>query len=281
MENIHIKNPSLLAEKIIKIKKDGINHLHVVSDFDRTLTPAFHNGKVSSGFELLRTAGYLPTQYVEESYALKEIYYPIEINESLSLEVRSAKMREWWQAHLDIMIKYGLHQKYMDEIISRDLIKARPESFNFYTLLHQQQIPLLIFSAGLGDLITGFLKKQHMLFENMHIIANFFSYNSDGLVTGFKSNIIHSLNKNEKQVVSSFYYHTIKNKKNVLLLGDSLGDIHMSEGLVNDTIVCIGFLNDNMEKLNAFSQVYDVVILNDGSMDYVNQLLEEVVRNEQ
>ena len=44
-ENIIISNPKDLEEKIKGISKGGVNKLHVISDFDRTLTKAFVNGK--------------------------------------------------------------------------------------------------------------------------------------------------------------------------------------------------------------------------------------------
>ena len=45
MSDIHISDPSALEEKINKIKGDGGKHFHVVSDFDRTLTPMFVDGE--------------------------------------------------------------------------------------------------------------------------------------------------------------------------------------------------------------------------------------------
>ena len=45
MKNIAIPNKKALEEKIEKIKKSGIKALHVISDFDRTLTKAIVRGK--------------------------------------------------------------------------------------------------------------------------------------------------------------------------------------------------------------------------------------------
>ncbi|MBU1349747.1 hypothetical protein KJ978_03455, partial [Patescibacteria group bacterium] len=44
-----------------------------------------------------------------------------------------------------------------------------------------------------------------------------------------------------------------------------------------DNLIKIGFLNENVkENLEEYKKNYDVVILNDGSMEYVNDLLNEI-----
>ncbi|MBU2415738.1 hypothetical protein KKH86_00740 [Patescibacteria group bacterium] len=74
-----------------------------------------------------------------------------------------------------------------------------------------------------------------------------------------------------------FSIELIKNRKNVLLLGDSFGDTEMINGFDYDNLIKIGFLNENVkENLEEYKKNYDVVILNDGSMEYVNDLLNEI-----
>ena len=45
MEQIYFHNKKLLDTKIQEIKSQGLDKLHVVSDYDRTLTKCFHNGE--------------------------------------------------------------------------------------------------------------------------------------------------------------------------------------------------------------------------------------------
>lgn len=279
MKNIHIANLQALEEKIRQIKEDGNTHFHVVSDFDRTLTPVFIDGKkAETGVGQIRAGGYLSVEYVKEAYALKDKYYPVEIDESISIEERSKKMREWWETHLKVMIKYGLNKSVIEDIVKKRKIRPRPGALEFYDILNKFNIPLLIFSAGKGDLIEGFLKQEGKLYENIHVIANFYNYDEKGFVKGYKSDIIHTFNKNESRVEKHPYYEQVKKRKNVLLLGDSLGDLKMTEGLEHDTILRIGFLNENVEKLlPKFAEKYDVLILNDGHMNYVNDLLNKML----
>ncbi|NOQ38575.1 hypothetical protein GQ472_06845, partial [archaeon] len=67
-------------------------------------------------------------------------------------------------------------------------------------------------------------------------------------------------------------------RKNVILLGDSIEDIKMVKGIDYDNIIKIGFLNENQEKsLEAYKRNFDVVILNDSGMGYVNSLLGDIL----
>ena len=113
----------------------------------------------------------------------------------------------------------------------------------------------------------------------MRIIANFYKTDKNGDIKGYKSKVIHTFNKNEYAVKDTPYNKTIKKRKNVILLGDNLGDLGMSKGITHDTIIRIGFLNDKIkELLPCFKKNYDVVILNDGPMDFVNDLIKDIIK---
>lgn len=278
--DIHIANPKLLEDKIKKIEKDGNMHFYVISDFDMTLTSAFVNGKKTEiGFGQIRAGGYLSPEYVKESYALHDKYYPFEIDGSIPIEEKKQKMLEWWQKHLEIMVKYGLNRGVIEDITRDRRVIPREESLEFYEILHKHSIPLLIFSAGSGDLIEGFLNREEKLYSNTQIIANFYDYDEKGFVKGYKSEITHSFNKNGSQVKKIPYYEQVKGRRNVMLLGDSIGDLGMTEGLEYDTILRIDFLNENAEgSLPKISELYDIIVLNNGPMGHVNKLLRRIIK---
>ncbi len=67
------------------------------------------------------------------------------------------------------------------------------------------------------------------------------------------------------------------NKYHSIEIGDSLGDLGMVNDLDVNIIIKIGFLNEDIEKrLNIYKSKFDVVITDDGPMDYVNKLLREI-----
>ena len=59
--------------------------------------------------------------------------------------------------------------------------------------------------------------------------------------------MIHMFNKNENAIHSSPYFETLSGRTNVILLGDSLGDIHMAKGVPSpNNVLKIGFLNEKV-----------------------------------
>jgi 5'-nucleotidase len=279
MKDFIIRNEEELNEKIENIKKDGVSKLHVVSDFDRTLTPAFVEGqKTPTVIARIREGKYLTHDYPAKAYALHDEYYPIEIAEDIPYEKKVKKMHEWWSRHLKLIVESGMNKKVIEDIVRKRTLHYRKGAKELLELLAKHKIPILIFSAALGDIIEGSLKFEGMFHSNIHVISDFFEFDENGNAKGYKGEIIHVFNKNEGQIKKSPYYEKIKERKNVILLGDSLGDSEMLEGLVHETIIKIGFLNENIEKQKEkFLKEYDVLILNDGTMDYVSELLEKII----
>ena len=149
-------------------------------------------------------------------------------------------------------------------------------------LLHfcnDAKMPVLIFSAGIADVILQIMIQSKLWLPNMHMISNKMIFNSDGICTGFKEPLIHVFNKNEASVVQTSHFSSIKDRRNVILLGDSLGDLRMADGLSHDVSITIGFLNHDAEEwIDKYLEAYDIVVLNDSPMQIVCDLFEEVKR---
>lgn len=277
MLDIIISNPAEFERKKTVLKSGGANNLHVVADFDKTLTMGTWKGeKRFSLIELIRRYKYLPDAYVQDAYALADHFRPIEYDSSLPLAERKTMMNEWWSTHMKHMSAHGLNKEIIERIIREQELGPREGLRTFLNTLSARGIPLLILSASMTDLIEGFLRKEGMMHANVHVISNKLAFDSQGKVTGYSGAIVHSLNKNETVIRDTPYYAQIAARPNVLLLGDNRSDVQMVEGLAHDCVLKIGFLNDDVEKnLDAYKQVYDVLILNDGKMDFVNKLLGE------
>ena len=279
MKNILIKDKKAFEQKLNKIKSDGKNNLHVIADFDKTLTKAIVKGqKTHTSIAQIREGNYLSEDYVKKSFALYDKYHPFEVNNKLSDEEKDRKMMEWWSSHLKLLVEEGMNRKVVDDIIKKKRILLRKCAEDFFKKLHEKNIPLLIFSAGIGDIIKGHLESEGLLYENIHIISNFFDYDKNGIVRGYKSKIIHAFNKDEFAIKGTKYFSMIKKRKNVILIGDSLGDIDMAKGIEHRVILKIGFLNKDIEKnKDVYERNYDALILNDGPMDFVVSILKEVL----
>ncbi|MFA5173701.1 MAG: hypothetical protein WC438_00805 [Candidatus Pacearchaeota archaeon] len=279
MNNIIIPNPRELKEKEKAILYGGKDKLHVISDFDRTLTKAFVNGeKFPSIISILRAENYLTPDYSEKSYALKNQYSPIEIDNTIPLDEKKKSMYEWWTNHFNLLIESKLNIKDIQKVVESKKIQLRGKCSDLLKILNNKKIPLVIMSAsGLGtDSIKLFLEKEKEFYSNIQIISNGFKWDGEGYAIGIKKPIIHVFNKDEASIPKQIH-DKIKNRKNVILLGDSLGDLGMISGFDYDNLIKIGFLNEDAEKdLEEYKKNYDVVILNDGDMSYVNKLIKKI-----
>jgi cytosolic 5'-nucleotidase 3 len=280
MKKIIIPNQEDLNEKIKKISRKGINNLHILSDFDRTLTKGAvkGNSKVTSIINRIAIGGYLSKDYTEKANKLFDKYHTIEIDLKIPLEEKKKKMQEWWEKHNQLLIDSKLNLNVIKKIIKKEDPHFREGFFDFLKILNEKEIPLLIFSSSRGTMIKLFLEKYNLMDKNIHIIANFFEFNEKGIAIEYNKPVIHVFNKSETSIKELPIYKTLLKKKNVILLGDSLGDVGMIEGFPYENLIKIGFLNKNIEEnLEKYKESYDVIILDDGSISYVNELLKKII----
>ena len=261
--------------------KAGQETLYVITDFNRTLTKAYVDGeKTPSLISVLRDGNHLTSGYAEKAHALFNKYHSIEINpDILDVDKRKA-MNDWWREHFALLIKSGLKKKDIEDAVNSGKVHIRDRLPEFFSMLYKHKIPVTIISSnGLGgDSISMYLEKEEILFDNIHIISNSYIWDADGNAIGVKEPIIHVANKDETAIRETPVYDIIKDRRNVILLGDSPDDIKMANGLNSDNIIKIGFLNENPEKnLEAYKRDFDVVILNDSGMSYVNSLMEDIL----
>lgn len=120
----------------------------------------------------------------------------------------------------------------------------RDYSLELFQTLYRLQVPVLVFSAGLGDSVVSVLKQAKVFFPNVKVISNFLQY-KDGLLNGFGEPIIHTFNKNETVLEGSEYYNLVHQRDHILVMGDSIGDAGMANGMpLSSSVLKIGFLYD-------------------------------------
>lgn len=281
MKNIIISNPKKLEKIRNNFIKDGVKKLHILSDFDRTLTTASVKGKLASSLITSLSDKYLSKTYRKKYRQLYNQYFPIEINQNIKLEEKKKAMAEWWNKIFDLLIKEGLNKRDLEKFIISQNIKLRDGFDKFISLLKKQNIPLIILSStGLGkEAISMYLKKENGLSKNIHIISNNFKWDKKGYAIAVKKPIIHAANKDETILKNFSVFPLIKKRKNVILLGDNIEDTSMIKGFAYNNLIRIGFLNDRQKKdIKIYKLYYDIIILNDGGLEYINELLKEIIK---
>ena len=280
-KNIIEVSPNKLAKTKTKLVVNGPKKLHVLADFDRTLTKAYVKGKkVTSLISVLRDHNYLTPEYPAKAKELLNKYHPIELDPQVPSGEKKKAMHEWWSKHFQLLIESGLSRKDIMDVIQSGVVEFRDGAVKLLDLLYEAQIPLVILSSsGLsGDAIELYLKQEQKMYENVYIVGNSFEWDSDGKATSIRKPIIHTLNKDETVIQELYFYNQIQDRTNVILLGDSEGDVRMIAGFSYDEIIRIGFFNDpERESLNEFKKLYDVIVTQDGPMDYVTGIVKEII----
>ncbi len=276
---IIIPNPENLEKLKVQIKKGGYQNLHILSDFDRTLTYGNIDGiKTPSIISLLGNGNYLTEDYADKANALFKKYNQIEINPEISLTKKKEAMQEWWQTHNKLLIASGLKRKDIEDIVKNGHLKFRKGVLDF---LYKYSIPLIIISAsGCGDAIRLFFQKNNKDYPNISYITNYFHWDKEGRAVSVKEPIIHSINKDETILENiPEVYNIVRNKKNVILLGDNIEDIDMVKGFRYENLLKIGFLNYDCNKIKEkYEKNFDIILYGDKDFYFVNDLIKELKR---
>lgn len=271
-----IKNQEKFEKTKAAFKAAGKDTIHVVADFDHTLTA--WAGQISV-IAQLREGNYLTPEYAPKAFALFDIYGKLDHDYSLTLEERIAKMHEWWTVHFDLMIECGLDKSVLEHAVENRPLVYRDGVLEWIDMLHEHKIPLVILSAGLGDMIDLYLKKEGRLYDTVHVVSNRFQFNEEGKVVGIVEPMIHSLNKGEIALHGQPFYQTLLERKHIFLLGDNMGDIDMTAGFPYDEQIAIGFLNHDVEERKArYGDAFDIVITDDGGIQEITTLFQEIVK---
>ncbi|KAJ6717440.1 5'-NUCLEOTIDASE [Salix purpurea] len=283
-------DPQLLQKKIDAVRLAGPSKLQVIADFDGTLTKYFVNGRRGQSSHGILKQG--NAEYDDKRQALYEYYHPLEFSPTIPIQEKTKLMEDWWGKTHNLLIEGGLTYDAIKESVSSSAIAFRDGVVELFEFLEERNIPVLIFSAGLADIIEEVLRqKVHRSFKNVKIVSNRMVFDNNGRLISFKGKLIHSLNKNEHALEMAAPVHehfgdvdgpindnaSVKERTNVLLLGDHLGDLGMSDGLDYETRISAGFLNDNIENnLVNYRKAFDVVYLNDAPMWGVVKLVSQM-----
>ncbi len=281
-QNLIITNQENLEQLKEKISEQGKETIHILADFDRTLTKTFvNNKKIPSTISILRDGNYISPEYAKQANELFNKYHPIEIDPKIPQEQKKEKMLEWWTKHFDLLIKSGLNKKHLIEISKSKLIQFRQGCLELIDFLYENEIPFVIISSsGVGDTISLLLEREDKLHDNIHIITNQYKWDEQENAVDIKKPIIHVMNKDETSIQDhSDAYEAIKDRKNVILLRDSFGDLVMIHRFNYDNLIKIGFLNEDVEEnLANYEKNFDMIIVNDSDMQPINDLMQEIIK---
>ncbi|XP_036889216.1 7-methylguanosine phosphate-specific 5'-nucleotidase isoform X3 [Sturnira hondurensis] len=206
-------------------------------------------------------------------------YYPIEIDPHRTIKEKLPHMVEWWTKVHNLLCQQKIQKCQIAQVVKESNAMLREGYQTFFNTLYQNDIPLFIFSAGIGDVLEEIIRQMRVLHPNIRIVSNYMDFDEDGFLQGFKGQLIHTYNKNSSVCENSSYFQQLQGKTNILLLGDSMGDLTMADGVPGvENILKIGFLNDKVEeRRERYMDSYDIVLEKDETLDVVNGLLQHIL----
>ena len=249
-----------------------LDNIYVIADFDRTFT----KGNSKTSWSILAGSDLVPKSYVQERQELYDYYRPIEISETVDYSFKMKSMREWFQKHIELFVKYKLSEEVFKEAATNlRVMEFRTYAKEFIEFLHKNNIPLIFISAGIGNFIESFLKHSNCYYDNIYISSNKIIF-KDSIAVGVENNIIHSFNKNEVSLPANVI-EKVKDRNNVILLGDQVNDLKMVDKNNHNLVVSVGFLTSK-EQLDTMKSNFDIVCEENDSYDKVKEILFDIRR---
>lgn len=248
-------------EKVNTLKRS--TNFYVITDFDRTLTTK--ESEPSMGI----IPQYLGGECLKKRTEIFEYYRPLELDYNIPPEKKIEIMKEWAQKSFTLLANY----------ITKELIHKSLESANiylrdgvkeFFAEMKNKNIPIIVMSSGVGNIVKEFLEKENCLFDNVEIVSNFFNFKDGKTYIDFE-NIMAVSKKEYKRIPEN-----IRNKlegKDALLFGDLVEDIKMVDSGKMENTLTFGFLDANVkENIEKFNKNFDIVLAGDEDFNSIRKV---------
>jgi len=256
-------------KKIKKLNSISVNDVYILADFDGTITEDNSDSSWASIFKNPKVT----KDFVDECIRVFSHYHKFEIDESLLVQEKMSIMSEWYRKNIETLINFGITEEIINYAANNESIMAfRDGALEFLKQMNKKNIPIIIISAGVGNIIEQFLIRNNCNYPNIHICSNFLEYNV-GVVSGVRNNnLIHPLNKNEISL-SSDIKKIISRRENIIILGNNITDVNMVSS--NKSVYKIGFLDENIEdRIESFKENFDIVCTHNTSYDEIRSKIK-------
>lgn len=232
----------------------------LVADFDRTVT-TWEPGWATWFWIFPRTP--LPgisEMIRKEAKALFDYYYPIENDTSLPDDEKLLLMKEWTDKAIELLWNY-LNSKHFEEVLTfaESEIQIRQWIQRFFQSLRDSGVPIIIFSAGVSNVIQRVLDVNWIPYDSIHSNELGFMREKLSLINNWVAIWDKSWNSLPEDTKLS-----VSNRTHKLVLWDSLDDLHMADSSRVST--SIWFLTtDKIKKGQTwdFKRRFDHVVVSD------------------
>eukprot|EP00004_Rigifila_ramosa_P004146 TRINITY_DN1454_c0_g1_i2.p1 TRINITY_DN1454_c0_g1~~TRINITY_DN1454_c0_g1_i2.p1 ORF type:complete len:295 (-),score=63.58 TRINITY_DN1454_c0_g1_i2:32-790(-) len=230
-----------------------------------------------STHQVVERSGFFTEEYAVAALELFHKYHPIEVDSTLTMEEKLPSMEQWWDESHMLMLQQGLTRNKLRQICAQTDVRFRPGTQELLKYLHFLAVPVMVLSAGLGDVIEELLRTRLKDAEDLTVVSNLIEFpeDDDAPASNFKTAIVHLFNKRMSLSDDARLVARATRRPNFIVIGDQIADAYMAEGMPYKTILRIGFLNvETPELLQQYQEVFDVVLVGDQSWSFVIGLLK-------
>eukprot|EP00611_Tribonema_gayanum_P024532 TRINITY_DN5443_c0_g1_i1.p1 TRINITY_DN5443_c0_g1~~TRINITY_DN5443_c0_g1_i1.p1 ORF type:complete len:418 (-),score=129.15 TRINITY_DN5443_c0_g1_i1:797-1987(-) len=167
---------------------------------------------------------------------------------------------EWWDRVHALLAEHPMTRKDIEEMVTENVesgqLRLRPGAADFIRLCHSWDIPLLIVSAGVSDVIEETLRHQGVLLPNVRIHSNSMVYcETSGGLKAFSTAVVHSRNKHESHQREREFFKGMQRagRTCALILGDKPHDARVADGAPLAATLAVGFYDAAEGALNALA----------------------------
>lgn len=230
------------------ISAAGLDSLHVVLDFDHTLTAYLSpdgGEKCPECHDVLQHGPYWPSARRESFRAAIDAIWADQRSGMLGSPV------EWWIRFHDAVVAHGITEDEMREAAREAHVSLRPGAAELLAWLNARGVRTTIVSAGVSTVIEEVFERHGVeLHQGAAVIANVPVWDRKGRAVSFEDPLICSRNKAEVLRGMGFGGEagTGGGKvRNVVLAGNSVGDAACLLGMRHGHSLSFGFLHEEVE----------------------------------
>ncbi|EOD25657.1 putative 5'-nucleotidase [Emiliania huxleyi CCMP1516] len=212
-----------------------LDKLLVITDFDATLT----TGDSTQCHDLVGFSDLLAAQF-------REGFAPL-------LDWQTNPLTDGAHA---LMVKYGQPPRSLiPRMVRQSSMVPRPGALKLLHRLALLNVPVLIVSAGLSDVIEEFLRQHDALTENITVCSNRLNYGADLAPQSVAPDppITSFTKASAYRAAGSFFKHHAA-RRSLLVLGDSITDIDAATEVPYDHLI---------SATAKYAESYDALVLGD------------------
>jgi 2-hydroxy-3-keto-5-methylthiopentenyl-1-phosphate phosphatase len=301
-QSIDVTNIGKLSSKIqnfLTSYKNNKKNIALVTDFDFTISKKYNyqkNLSLGSSYRFYDESliGGNQQKVLEIQNELCNKYMKYETDASIDIK-RKKKDKEFYDKSLDVNINPNFSMNSIGKMLEKlkEKFELRKYTKELFELLMKLEIPIIIVSGGIQEVIIDLLKNIMPDFElyckqkKILIISNTLYFEEGKGCVGHSKDVIYAFNK------SSFVKNSIEKNfpeiKNIFIMGDHLNDYDSVRDLnmTQDNIIGLGFVNikpeligdetkkDEIQKnIDDYKKVYDINLIGDTDFLFMIKLLK-------